>query len=65
MGDFIGVVTRHIGQMLGAGLVSVGVITEDQTGLVTGVVISLSALGWGICKAKGVKFCQGTKQGGE
>jgi hypothetical protein len=58
MQDLIGVVTRHIGQMLGTGLVSVGLISEDQTGLVIGAVISLGSLAWGICKAKGVKICQ-------
>jgi len=62
MNDLVGVILRHVGQMSGATLVSFGLITEDQTGLVVGLIMSLGALGWGICQSKGIKFCKDNGQ---
>lgn len=41
-------ITRHAAQLAAGALVSKGVITDGQTETVTGVLIGIAALAWGI-----------------
>ena len=58
MGEFFGVIVRHIAQASGAFMGSMGVVNQDDVAMVSGAIVSIASLGWAICKARGVKFCQ-------
>jgi len=54
-------IVRHVIQFAGAGLVTSGVMTAGDLQAVTGIVISIGALAWGMCKQKGFRLCTNGK----
>lgn len=49
---------RHLVQATGVTLVNVGFLNTDEVQSISGAVISLVAVAWGICKRRKVAVCQ-------
>ena len=51
-------IVRHVMQAGGSILATSGVMTEDDVRGMVGILISLVAVAWGVCRRRGVKLCQ-------
>lgn len=51
-------ILRHTMQAVGAYWVTSGAVAQSDVDVVIGALLSIAAVGWGICKRKGIKLCQ-------
>ena len=51
-------VLRHAMQAGGSVLATTGVINANDMESVVGILVSLAAVAWGICRRRGIRVCQ-------
>ena len=51
-------VLRHAMQAGGSVLATTGVINANDMESVVGILVSLAAVAWGICRRRGIRACQ-------